>query len=96
VAGAARSYRARGTSAGLRDLVATAAEVPAEQVSVAESGSVTWSAVPGGAQYPPFDPVVTITVVAPADRDPDALAASARAAAGPAIPVFSQLQIKVG
>jgi phage tail-like protein len=96
VASAAPGYRVRGTSAGLRDLVATAAGVPAEQVSVAESGSVTWSCTPGGAEYPPFDPVVTITVVAPAGGDPDALAACARAAAGPAIPVFSQLQIKVG
>jgi phage tail-like protein len=96
VAGAVRSYRARGTATGLRDLVATAAGVPAEQVSVAESGSVTWSAAPGGAEYAPFNPVVTITVVAPADRDPGALAACARAAAGPALPVFSQLQIEVG
>jgi phage tail-like protein len=95
VAGAAGSYRARGTAAGLRDLVAAAVGVPAEQVSVAESGSVTWSCTPGAAEPPPFNPVVTITVVAPAGRDPDAVAACARAAAGPALPVFSQLEIEV-
>jgi hypothetical protein len=56
---------------------------------------VTWSATPGGAVPPPFDPVVAITVVVPARRDPDAVAASARAAAEPALPVISQLRIEV-
>lgn len=96
VAGAVPSYRVRGTAAGLRDLVATAAGLPPEQVSVAESGAVTWSCTAGGAAPPPFSPVITITVVVPPGRDPDAVAACARAAAGPAIPVFGQLRIEVG
>jgi phage tail-like protein len=95
VAGAAAGYRARGTAAGLRDLVAVAVGVPAEQVGVAESGLVTWSCTAGGAAPPPFNPEITITVVAPG-QDPDVVAACARAAAGPTLPVFSKLQIKVG
>ena len=96
IAGAVRAYRARGTAAGLRDVVATAAHVPAQQVSVAESGSVTWSDRPGAAIAPPFDPVVTITVVVPAGRDPASVAACARSAAESALSVFSQLRIEVG
>jgi phage tail-like protein len=95
IAGAVRAYQARGTAAGLRDVVATAAHVPAEQVSVAESGSVTWSDRPGAAIAPPFDPVVTITVVVPAGRDPASVAACARSAAEPALSVFSQLRIEM-
>ena len=95
VEGAVPAYRARGTARGLREVVAAAARVPADQVTVAESGAVTWSATPGGAVPPPFDPVVTITVVVPDRRDPDAVAASARAAAEPALPVISQLRIEV-
>ncbi len=95
VAGAVPAYRARGTAGGLREVVATAACVPAEQVTVTESGAVTWSTTPGGAAAPPFDPVVTITVMVPAHRDSDAVAGYARAAAEPALPVFSQLQIEV-
>ncbi len=95
IAGAVRAYRVRGTAAGLRDVVATAAYVPAEQVSVAESGSVTWSDKPGAAIAPSFDPVVTITVVVPAGRDPASVAACARSAAQPALSVFSQLRIEV-
>jgi phage tail-like protein len=95
IAGAVRAYQARGTAAGLRDVVATAAHVPAEQVSVAESGSVTWSDRPGAAIAPPFDPVVTITVVVPAGRDQASVAACARSAAEPALSVFSQLRIEM-
>jgi phage tail-like protein len=95
IAGAVRAYRVRGTAAGLRDVVATAAHVPAEQVSVAESGSVTWSDRPGAAIAPPLHPVVTITVVVPAGRDPASVAACARSAAEPALSVFSQLRIEV-
>ena len=90
-----RAYRARGTADGLRDLVAAAAGVPAEQVSVAESGAVTWSCTPGGAVPPPFDPVVTITVTVLPGRDQDAVAACARAAAEPAASRIQQLQIEV-
>jgi phage tail-like protein len=95
IAGAVRAYQARGTAAGLRDVVATAAHLPAEQVSVAESGSVTWSDRPGAAIAPPLHPVVTITVVVPAGRDPASVAACARSAAEPALSVFSQLRIEV-
>ncbi len=95
VAGAAAGHRARGTADGLRDLVAAAVGVPAEQVGVADSGAVTWSCTAGGAVPPPFNPVITITVTAPG-RDPDVVASCARAAAEPALPVFSMLQIKVG
>jgi len=94
VAGAVRGYRARGTAAGLRDAVAAAAGVPADQVSVAESGAVTWSATSGTAQPPPFDPVVTVTVAVPGGREHDAVAACARAAAEPVLPVFGQLRIE--
>jgi phage tail-like protein len=93
VAGAVRSYRARGTAAGLRDAVAAAAGVPAGRVTVAESGGVTWSAAAGTAT-PPADPVVTITVVVPDGQDRDAIAACARAAAETALPVFAQLRIE--
>jgi phage tail-like protein len=95
IAGAVRAYQARGTAAGLRDVVAAAVGVTAEQVSVADSGAVTWSDTPGVAIAPPFDPVVTITVVVPAGRDPASVAASARGAAEPALPVFSQLRIEM-
>src|SRR5260370_20922008 len=95
IAGAVRAYRVRGTAAGLRDVVATAAYVPAEPVSPAESGSVTWSDKPGAAIAPSFDPVVTITVVVPAGRDPASVAACARSAAQPPLSVFSQLRIDV-
>jgi len=95
IAGAVRAYQARGTAAGLRDVVATAAHVPAEQVNVAESGSVTWSDRPGAAIAPPLHPVVTITVVVPAGRDPASVAACARSAAEPALSVFNQLRIEV-
>ena len=97
VAGAVRGYRTRGTAQGLRDAVAAAARVPAGQVSVAESGTVTWSTTPGAAAVPPFDPVVTITVAVPGDQDqvPGQAAERARAAAEPALPVFSQLRIEV-
>jgi len=96
VAGAVRGYRARGTATGLRDAVAAAAGVPPGQVTVAESGAVTWSATPGAAASPPFDPVVTITIVVPGDHDHDhdAIAARARAAAELALPVFAQLRIE--
>jgi phage tail-like protein len=95
IAGAVRAYQARGTAAGLRDIVATAAHIPAEQVTVAESGSVTWSDRPGAAVAPPLHPVVTITVVVPAGRDPASVAACARSAAEPALSVFSQLRIEM-
>jgi len=95
IAGAVRAYRCQGTAGQLRQAVAAAAEVPPEQVSVAEAGCVTWSQTPGAAVTPPFDSVVTITVAVPSSRDQDAVAACARAAAGPAVPVFSQLRIEV-
>ena len=80
--GAAR----RGRGGGLR--------VP-RQIRIAESGAVIWSDIPGGAVPPPFDPTVQITVAVPPGRDLDAVAACARAAAEPAIPVFSQLRMEV-
>ena len=95
VAGAVPAYRVQGTAQGLREVVAAAACVPVEQVTVTESGAVAWSAAPGGAAVPAFDPVVTITVVVPARRDSGAVAGYARAAAEPGLPVFSQLRIEV-
>jgi phage tail-like protein len=95
IAGAVRAYRARGTAAGLRDVVAAAAQVPADHVNVTESGAVTWSDTPGTVEQPPFDPVVTICVVVPAGRDPAIMAARARDAAESARPVFSQLRIEM-
>jgi phage tail-like protein len=95
VAGAVCAYRARGTASGLRDVVAAATGVPAEGVRIAESGAVTWSDTPGAAPPPPFDPVVTITVEVPHGRDPATMAARARSAAEPALPVFSQLRIEM-
>jgi phage tail-like protein len=95
IADAVRSYHVRGTPDGLRDMVAAAAGVPAGDVRVTECGAVTWSQSPGGAQAPPFDPVVEITRPVRPGQDPDAVAACARAAAGPALPVFSQLRVTV-
>jgi phage tail-like protein len=95
IAGAVRGYQARGTARGLRAVVAAAACVPPGQVHLAESGAVIWSGIPGGAVPPPFDPTVQITVTVPPGRDLDAVAACARAAAEPAIPVFSQLRVEV-
>jgi hypothetical protein len=95
IAGAVRAYRARGTAGGLRAVVAAATCVPAGQVGVAESGAVAWSDTPGAAAVPPFDPVVKITVAVPPGRDRACVAASARAAAELALPVFSQLRIEV-
>ncbi len=95
IAGAVRGYRGRGTAAGLRDVVCAAAGLPAGQVSVAECGVVTWSGTPGAAAVPEFDPVVRISVVIPPGQDPAWVVASARAAAQPALPIGSQLQIEV-
>ena len=95
IAGAVRGYQARGTAGGLRAVVAAAVCVPPPQIHIAESGAVTWSDLPGGAVPPPFDPTVRITVAVPPGLDRDAVAAHARAAAEPAIPVFSQLRIEV-
>jgi phage tail-like protein len=95
IAGAVRAYHVQGTPDGLRAVVAAAAGVPAGQVAVTECGGVTWSQSPGGAQAPPFDPVVEITLPVPRGSGPEAVAAAARAAAGPALPVFSQLQVTV-
>jgi len=95
IAGAVYAYRTRGTAAGLRAVVAAATGLPAEQIAVTESGAVTWSTTPGAAVSPPFDPVVTITVVVPPGRDPAVVAACARAAAEPALPLFSQLRIEM-
>jgi phage tail-like protein len=95
IADAVRGYQARGTAGGLRAVVAAATCVLPRQIHIAESGAVTWSDIPGAAVPPPFDPTVRITVAVPPGRDLDAVAACARAAAEPAIPVFSQLCIEV-
>jgi phage tail-like protein len=95
IAGAVRSYHVRGTPDGLRDAVAAATGVPADQVRVTECGAVTWSQSPGLAEPPPFDPVVEISLPALPGQDPDAVAARARAAAAPSLPVFSQLRVTV-
>lgn len=95
IAGAVRSYHVRGTPDGLRAAVAAATGVPAAQIRVTECGAVIWSQSPGLAEAPPFDPVVEIALPAPAGQDPDAVAARARAAAGPSLPVFSQLRVTV-
>jgi hypothetical protein len=95
IAGAVRSYHVRGTPDGLRAAVAGATGVPAAQIRVTECGAVTWSQSPGLAEPPPFNPVVEIALPAPPGQDPDAVAARARAAAGPSLPVFSQLRVTV-
>lgn len=95
IAGAVRSYHVRGTPDGLRDAVAAATGVPAAQIRVTECGAVTWSQSPGLAESPPFDPVVGIELPAPPGQDPGAVAARARAAAAPSLPVFSQLRVTV-
>jgi phage tail-like protein len=95
VAGAVRGYRARGTVQGLRAAAAAAAGVPDKQVSLTETGAVTWADTPGTAVSPAFDPTVVITVKVPPGSDVAAVTARVQDAAAPGLPVFSQLRIKV-
>jgi hypothetical protein len=76
-------------------VVAAVTGLPPERITISEGGAVAWSDVPGTPFTAPFEPAVKITLVVPPGWDPAALAASARTAAEPALPVFSQPRIEV-
>lgn len=93
VAGAVRSYQARGTAAGLRAVVAAAAEVEVDRVRVVDSGGVVWSTAPEPVSTWPPATGVQVLVTLPAGSDAARVSTRVRAAVRPELPLHGEIRI---